>query len=531
MINHPNRGRKKAAAVSHAHEHDHDTDYADLLAAIGDRFATTGAGNLFTTDAFDLFVTFLTNLPAEQAIHTCNACHSFVKHFGSLAVIDTNGTHVSALWGSAFVPEFYRASMAAMFAAVAKARVTGVFLSSDRIWGTPNTGPWTHMSATPRHVHPKGLLTAYQAMAAKHESFGTVARALADFTPDMLTQALRLLEADALARSEKFVGPVKWLADLHGRRASTRNSRHRDNILWSAIATAPEGYCHPRSSVIGLMLEDIAAGLPFDDIKARFNAKMHPLAYQRPQAPPSAGNIKAAEAAVEKLGIARSLERRFARVDEIETVWRPSERPDASAPGSVFGHLRPKAASVRTVDLPPVTMTWEKFARTVLAGAEKLEMMVPSSGNFMAYVTAQHADAPNIMKWSNPVSHYVYHGGSSASRWGLRATGWTAVTAISMAPSLWENSPAPYLGESLLLALEGAVDGNTGQGNALFPENLRGDMHGVRATVEAYSRRAEIGRDGGPYACGFTLQKGACRCTLRAFSASAWSTFNIDRWD
>jgi hypothetical protein len=139
----------------------------------------------------------------------------------------------------------------------------------------------------------------------------------------MLDQALRLLEADALARSEKFIGPVKWLRALHDRPTGQRG----ENVLWRAIAAAPEGYCHPKASVIGPLLNDIASGLPFAKIKARFDAKMAPLRYQRPQAAPAALNIKAAEARVEKLAIAPALERRFARIEDLRRSG--SRRPNS----------------------------------------------------------------------------------------------------------------------------------------------------------------------------------------------------------
>lgn len=160
------------------------------------------------------------------------------------------------------------------------------------------------------HKHP--LHTAGQAMAAKREDFGTVARALADFSPAVIAEALRVLEGGHLNSSEKFIAPLHWLADLQVKRDSAKDARVKANLLWRAIATAPDGYCHPRAAVTGTLLEDIAAGMAFHDVKARFNAKVHPLQYQRPQAAPSEGNLASAEKIVEKLGIARSLERRFA---------------------------------------------------------------------------------------------------------------------------------------------------------------------------------------------------------------------------
>ena len=56
----------------------------------------------------------------------------------------------------------------------------------------------------------------------------------------------------------------------------------------------------------------------------------------------------------------------------------------------------------------------------------------------------------------------------------------------------------PHLSEGMVLVLDGALDQSRGHGNALFPECLRGDLHGIRSTVEAYSKRAEMaGRDDG----------------------------------
>src|SRR6185437_11657230 len=112
----------------------------------------------------------------------------------------------------------------------------------------------------------------------------------------------------------------------------------------------------------GTLLEDIAAGMSFEAVKARFAAKMRPDVYQRPQAAPAAGNIRRAEQIVEALGIAASLPRRYARVDELrdKALWLP--RPKTAAPaGGVFGHLTPRAATPTTslvAKVPP--MTWEK---------------------------------------------------------------------------------------------------------------------------------------------------------------------------
>lgn len=538
MVNHPNRKRAERARTAAAPRATHEHDYGALLAGVRASFdAATAHGGLFLTDAASLNDLYLDSLPAERQHHNCSACRRFIERFGGLVTITETGETVPAMWNPEGVPEFYRATFAALHARVKKARVTSPFLAKETTWGTPVTGEWSHMAVSPTAplVYRERALTAGQAMAAGRENFRTVATALAEITPAMLDEAIRLLQADALARSEKFIAPVKWLRALHDR----PKGRLGENVLWRAIASAPEGYCHPRASVVGSLLEDIAAGLPFDTIKARFDAKLGPLIYQRPQAAPSAGNIKAAEALVEKLGIAPSLERRFARLDELQAVWTPKVKPEAAKNGGgVFGHLKPKdaAGTVRPVDIPASTMTWDKFTRTVLPNAEQIEISVPSRGRFVALTTAVNADAPPIMKWDrederNPVAWYVYQNGSEARQWGLIGGSWAKVNAIAPFPNLWGSKPMAFSTDGVVLVIDGAADTKDDAGNALFPECLRTELHGARSTIEAYSRSAKIaGRDQAS-ACGYDVRKSAADCVLRVFSAGAWSSYRIDRWD
>lgn len=546
MINHPNltRKRRAVATAAVATSHNHDADYAALLDSVRASFARAVEGNapLFTTDAEGLFDIYLDNLPGERQVHTCTCCRTFVKNYGGLVCIGDDGQKRSALWPTASPPAFYVPAMLAVNKAISKASVTGPFLSADATCGTPRTRPdWTHFAvdqpAARRFKH--AILTPGQAMAAKREDFRTVAAALSDFTPPLLAQAMRLLEADALARSERFIGPVQWLQELHEKRGAVKDARVRDNLLWRAIATAPDGFCHPRASVVGSLLEDIAAGLAFEDVKARFNAKMHPLRYQRPQAAPAAGALAQAEKLFETMGLAPALERRFARLDECETLWRPTSANGDKPVGGVFGHLTAKGAEAHVpLDIPALTMTWEKFARVVLPEAETMELMVPhGNGNFMAFVTATRADAPPIIRWDredkrNPVSVYVYHHGSPPAQWRI-TPGWCCVASVVPFPAMWGDRPLPHLGDGVALILDGAVDTQTGQGIALFPEIVRDELHGVRSVIEAFSRKAELtGREDGS-ACGVALGKGGKwpGYAVRITSRGQQSTYRLDRWD
>lgn len=538
MVSHPRRSARKVAATASLSNHDPDADYALFLTGVQETFAAhTGDGTrLFTTSASGLFDAYLDALPSDRQIHNCTSCRRFVKEYGALVTITEDGQTIPAMWD--ICPDFYRLSVLTLAKTVRRAKVTGPYMSNQSTWGIPHTGPWNHLAVNVGVAanFRDRLLTPKQAMAAKREDFRTVATALADFTPAVLAEALRLLETESLQRSEKFVAPVKWLIDLQTRRASLKGPS-RDNVLWLAIASAPDGFCHPRASVVGSLLEDIAAGKPFEEVRRAFAAKTHGLIYQRPQAAPTAGNIAAAEKIVEALGIAPSLDRRFARLEDLETIWTPIDKSPSSTGAGVFGHLTAKGdVPVAPLNIPAVTMTWAKF-QGVMATAEKIDLMTPSGpANFSAFLTAVHADAPPILRWDreekrNPVSQYVYHNGSLASDWRLQANTWGAVTAISKRANLWGDNPLPHLGDGVTLVLAGAVDTRTGQGNALFPETLRNDLHQVRSTIEAYSRRAPIEGIAEASACGLSFGTKQIGAMVRVLKGGVWTAYLIDRWD
>ena len=551
MVNHPNRARsKKAAAASSVSAISstvlaaHNRDYSDLLQAVRQQFLvnTVHAKFLFMTDVTGLNDLYLDNLPDLRQVHNCHCCRRFLDGYGRLVAINDDGSLTSILRPIVKTPEFYRHAFAVMSQRVEKSRVMGVHITDESIWGRPQDGydgatmkPWSHMAIEVRSdlvgQHSK-LHTPFQAMAATAHNFETVTNALTEFTKPMLDQAIKLLQAETLARSEKFLAPAQWLRQLHDR----PRGRKGENLLWRAVAEAPEGFCHPKASVLGPLLDDIQNGVPFADLKKRFDAKLDALKYQRPQAAPTAGNVAAAEATVARLGIEPSLRRRFARLDELKTIWQAQGYQAPAPTGRVFGHLKTKdqIPSVPPVNLPMQTMTWVKFRAQILPLVRRMELLVPGHGNFIALTGPVHPEAPPILKWDRPddrypIAWYVWPGGSPASSWNLMGGSWHPITAISPLPPMAVSRPAPHLGEGDVLIIQGAVDNRNG-GIALFPECLIEELHGVCATIEAHSRGASLSGRQEASACGYDMRKSNASCTLRIFTDS-WSQVHIDRWD
>ncbi len=534
-----------------------DHEYHAYLERMHTRFATRAGlagGRLFTTDAnipistaptvhLGLWSVYLKAMPdAVRQYHNCSACSRFVERFGHVVTIDEEGRIDSAFWSAEDACGEYLPAVLAMLKIIRKAKVTGVFLCSEPVWGQPETGVWRHCAFAPHPsmIFNRATQTAGQAMAERKEDFKNLQVALSEFTLPVIEQALTLLETDALYRSEKILGQAQFLKQLHVARDDAPREL-KANVMWRLIAAAPAGFCHPRASMIGTLLEDIAAGMAFADVSRRFADKMHPLRYQRPQAAPAAGAIAQAEKIVEQLGAAGALRRRFARVDELTAIWRnPAPKQNAPTEG-VFGHLKPKgsedAAQMRQ---PAQTMTWVKFAATVLPSADRIEFYARNTrDSWCGLVTAVDPNAPPILQWDslerrNPVSWYVWNRGSTPAEFSVQADRFHDVEAITLQPSMWGGEgKSTHQGEGVILVVSGARETKQA-GNALFPEILKAEFHGIRSVIEAYSRKEEVEGMNEPHACGLMLKKGTSErwsVRLRVTSGARVLEYCLDRWD
>ncbi len=536
--------------LTQASQAPHLCSYEDALTHVAETFGRLTADTpLFATDASGLWDLYMRYLDRHQH-YNCRACRNFIERYGGLAAV-IDGRIRSPLWASdgPYVDNMHEAFQA-MRRVVERSKITGVFVSKANVIGTPDTitsegHVWNHFHAriSTRHINRSPVLSADQVMAEKREEYAMLSRSFGEFSLATVRTAHELLTSGRLYRSEKHEGVAKWMLDLY----VTRECRSPiglapNTVTWLAVADAPAGWCHVRSGMIGTLLEDIEAGLSFDQIKARHDAKMSPTLYMRPQAQPSAGNIAQAEKIVAQLESAGSLARRFARLDEIDPLWLPTTPTEAkhNATSPVFGHLLTKPIAPG-LDMPAVTMTWVKFRDTVLTTAVSVDFKIPvGRASYCAIVTAVNPDAPPILQWDredrrNPASWYLRVNGSMAAEWNLNTT-WAKVNAFTLRPCQWYGNEAAKEGNAVIAILDGArsLVHAAGHGGGFFPESLRSEYHAVRRTMEAYAKAADIADRETASACGIMLQAGSAwsGMTFRVTTASGTTAiYNLDRWD
>lgn len=470
----------------------------------------------------------------------CHACREVVKKLGNVVTIGDDGSRVPVMWAP--YPEINSSILAQVYTdlwtTVSQRKVVSSWMSDVHRIGVQTTvsksgHEWTHFYFDlPSHVVVRSgsYDKAHQIMAKSKERFKTLMSedtGIHAIKLDVIGTVIRLLSEDELYRSDNFLAPAKFHYKI---KEALVTKEFNSATLWRDMASSPPGWANVNSTMIGQLYGRIQDGNPLESIKHWWNRAMDPSRFQRAQSEPTKGELETAERIIAAMGAERSLERRYARLEEVRLTWLP--KPEVSVPntGGVFSSIKAKGTSFSLTEqyqTQPKAIDWEKFVAMVLPTADKLELKIPDQGGFAALATATHADAPPIMQWDTledryPISSYTYVKPAPAQHWNMVPGTYVKVTGITKLPGHTSVD---------LLVLAGCKDSNSAASLCLFNEILKPEFHEIRKVMEAYSNKGVMTGSEESNACGWMLSSNTCGIFIRVTTGKEVREYLIDRMD
>lgn len=480
------------------------------------RVTALGKRPLFVSVVDSAWDVYLQAFPSElRQYHNCNTCRSFFKSLANVVYVDEKGGLVPLLWDEADAPEHYKASVRALAESLASSTIAGPFLLDPDLKAKTATRETVGVRVDKAGFHhfsvrldPSAVFTKTggsdhgATLGARTGRLEQVRRALVEWDLPVLERARDALRSGTFWAPEKVLPQLDWLLELK-REWTSLPSRARTPYLWRKTQEAPEGFCHPRSGMLGTLMDSLLAGASLEDARKAFNAKMDPLRYMRPTAAPGEQQIAKAEKLFEEPGLAPALLRRVAYLEDVAPwfLWSPAPPAAPATTGGVFGHLRTpvKPGAPEKVG-PAVSMSLAKFMNRVLPTATSIKYRVPHDISAITLTTAVNPDAPSLMMWNNPFSWYFKSPRPSASAFCLSGRTLVPVVGISRKPSEHATEPGPLShNPSVIFYLKGCRDlgviRGSSLGSGLFPELLDRRLHEVRNVIEAHERSARLAFD------------------------------------
>lgn len=383
-------------------------------------FATMTGGLLYLTDVnpYDMWDKYLASFPEgsdplykENSEHDCNCCKSFVRNFGNIVAI-VDGELVS-IWDVPDADHPYKEVCEEMSKFV-KTSVKDVFFCDESSAGQEKTlqmledgdvKTWDHFHLTipANYVVRTSIATKKGTLRSNRDVFF---RSIKEISLAAAETVIEITDQGSLYRGEDYKAQVKEFIKLK----KQYNKLKTDPDIWS-WQHCESRFTGIRNTAIGTLLVDITEGVDLDHAVRKFEKVMAPTNYKRPKAIFTKKMVKEAEDKITELGLAGSLGRRFARVDDVHVndvlFVNRDVAPEMS--GSPFDALK-------TVEKPRnfdkvEEISIEDFITKVLPTAENIRAMVENrhESNFMSVIAPEDSDANPLFSWGNNFA-WAYNG-------------------------------------------------------------------------------------------------------------------------
>ena len=389
----------------------------------------TAYGNLFQTDADreKLWETYIESFPAKinpiyrkRREFDCSACRHFIKNIGGAVMIDAE-MNIHTIWGFEVGDPDYQTVLDAMDHYVKGCTITDIYLTKETKIGTQTS--YTMESGYPATYEHLWLPVPAISRYSGRDTIDTVKSRQRDLAM-VFKRSLSEIDQDAIDAVQDLIASNTLYKGAEWKRALEELSKHKEAFAhlteekrnlyaWANAEKAGPVIGKIRNHSIGVLLTDISEGMDLDAAVTRYERIVAPANYKRPKAIFTKKMLESAQATISELGYMDSLQRRYARLDDItvNNILFANRNAAKRINGTVFdelmGDAKKKPMKFDRVEEIPI----ERFVSDVLPGAKEIEAYVENrhASNLVSLIAPCDKTAKTMFKWHNGFS-WAYSG-------------------------------------------------------------------------------------------------------------------------
>lgn len=386
--------------------------------------------SLFTVslDRDDLWDLYLDSFPPgtneifrERRHHDCSCCRAFIKQFGTVVAIKDN--EIVTIWDFDAQSDTYQPVIDALAEYVKARAIRDLFVTKERGYGTDrnheqldsgDVHTWYHFRLDlPARFVTRSHKTVGALMAEARSTKDVFVRSLEQIADHAIETVLDLVAEQSLYRGEEWQEPLRAFQKLH-REYRTLPDSQKDNYCWTKSVEVGGAIARIRNHSIGVLLQDITAGMDALEAVGRYEHIVAPQNYKRPKPIFTRRMVEQAQDTVERLGLADSLPRRHARLDDItvnNVLWANRDAVKEMEGMGIFEELAREAVIDPRRFERVSGVSIEHFIRDILPSAQRLGVLLENrhEGNLVSLIAPQNREAPSLFKWGNNFG-WAYNG-------------------------------------------------------------------------------------------------------------------------
>ena len=384
-------------------------------------------------DKDELWEVYLNSFPEgtnkmyrKRREYDCGHCRNFIKTIGgAVAIVDGK---IHTIWEIDTDDVVFQPVVDALRTYVESKPIKDIWRHFTNTVGVKTTNEYTEDKQIIKWTHmytpiPERLLERKSdiptAKAKVRDRKNVFKRSLDEITEEAVDTVLELIASNTLYRGQEWERVLKDFRKYQ-REYNGLSDEEKDTYTWTKAMTIGDIIGRIRNHSIGTLLVNISEGMDLDNAVKAYENVVAPANYKRPKAIFTKKMLEDAKKTVTDLGYMDSLQRRFARLDDITVnnilFCNRDAAPRIQGGLDIFDEMS-KEVAVNPKKFSKVEeISAEKFVSDVLPTAKELEVLFENrhKKNMVSLIAPVNKDAKNMMKWGNPFS-WAYSGNMTDS--------------------------------------------------------------------------------------------------------------------
>lgn len=371
----------------------------------------------------DSFPTGTNEIYRERREYDCSCCRHFIKSIGNAVAIKDN--KVISIWDLQLGDTTFQPVADALSAYIKSHVVTDLYVSQDKKIGTDknheqlangkiNTYEHFYLELPDNFVFDRRR-SAGDIKGTFRDTRNVFKRSLDEITEESIMTVLELISQNSLYKGEEWKAVLTEFLKYKKDYDKLETAEKKELFAWEKSIAAGQAIGRIRNHSIGTLLVNISDGTDLDTAVKKYEQIVAPANYKRPKAIFTKKMLEDAKKKIEELGYMKSLERRFATLDDISINNILFSNKDAqrriSGADDVFASME-KDIAVNPKKFSKVEeVSADDFVKNILPTAKEIEIFLENrhSANMVSLIAPKNADAPTMFKWNNGFS-WAYSG-------------------------------------------------------------------------------------------------------------------------
>lgn len=385
---------------------------------------------IMNLDKDELWNTYLNSFSKEddpvfrvRTVHDCSCCRHFIKNIGN--VVGVKDGKVISIWDFAVEdPKWQKVADAMSSFVKNKGQISEVYLSkfgkigTDKNYGsTPDNGKAETYEHFYVELDEKFLFLSRRGYADTIDSErgqlrdlrNVFFRSLSEISMYAVDTVLDLIRQGSLYRGDEWKKPIQDFQKYKKNFDKLQTDEARELFAWEHFKRAGSVVGKIRNHSMGTLLVNISEGEELDAAVRKYEAIVAPSNYKRSTPIYSQRMLDDAKKTITELGYMDSLQRRFAKLDDISVKDILFSNKDAQprlkdSSGDIFDKMSSQAKGGKKLNLSKVEeIPVDKFISEVLPTAENVEVYMEGrlEKNLCSLIAPVIPDSKTMFKWGN----------------------------------------------------------------------------------------------------------------------------------